>query len=157
MWRRLALHKPVHLCLWQLHTNIYKCIYKYICIYRKHINKCMPLHVIAIITSSTLSTVVCCIVIVYIDTAMYSTYSPVLNTHITHSGICWYHHCPESLLPAITFVITKVIAGNIALSLGMIGALSIVRFRNPVKSSLELTIYFLLMRQMNMMLHLYSG
>ena len=48
------------------------------------------------------------------------------------------------LLPAITFVITKVIAGNIALSLGMIGALSIVRFRNPVKSSLELTIYFLL-------------
>ncbi len=48
------------------------------------------------------------------------------------------------LLPPITFVITKVIAGNIALSLGMIGALSIVRFRNPVKSSLELTIYFLL-------------
>lgn len=48
------------------------------------------------------------------------------------------------LLPAITFVITKIIAGNIALSLGMIGALSIVRFRNPVKSSLELTIYFLL-------------
>lgn len=48
------------------------------------------------------------------------------------------------LLPIITFVITKVIAGNIALSLGMIGALSIVRFRNPVKSSLELTIYFLL-------------
>jgi len=48
------------------------------------------------------------------------------------------------LLPTITFVITKVIAGNIALSLGMIGALSIVRFRNPVKSSFELTIYFLL-------------
>ena len=46
------------------------------------------------------------------------------------------------MLPIITFIITKVIAGNIALSLGMIGALSIVRFRNPVRSPLELTIYF---------------
>ena len=48
------------------------------------------------------------------------------------------------LLPMITYVITKVITGNIALSLGMIGALSIVRFRHPVKSPLELIIYFYL-------------
>ena len=48
------------------------------------------------------------------------------------------------ILPIITFVITKVIANNIALSLGMVGALSIVRFRNPVKNSLELVIYFAL-------------
>ena len=46
------------------------------------------------------------------------------------------------ILPFITFVITNVIAGNIALSLGMIGALSIVRFRHPVKSALELVMYF---------------
>ena len=46
------------------------------------------------------------------------------------------------LLPVITYIITKTIAGNIALSLGMIGALSIVRFRHPVKSALELIIYF---------------
>ena len=46
------------------------------------------------------------------------------------------------LLPIIAFVITRTIAGNIALSLGMIGALSIVRFRHPVKSALELIIYF---------------
>lgn len=45
-------------------------------------------------------------------------------------------------LPFVTFVITKVISGNIALSLGMVGALSIVRFRNPVRSPLELTVYF---------------
>ena len=45
-------------------------------------------------------------------------------------------------LPLIVYVITKVIAGNIALSLGMVGALSIVRFRNPVRSPLELTMYF---------------
>jgi len=46
------------------------------------------------------------------------------------------------LLPIITYIITKTISGNIALSLGMIGALSIVRFRHPVKSALELIIYF---------------
>jgi len=48
------------------------------------------------------------------------------------------------ILPIITYVITKTISGNIALSLGMIGALSIVRFRHPVKSALELVIYFAL-------------
>ena len=46
------------------------------------------------------------------------------------------------LLPIITYSITSVISGNIALSLGMIGALSIVRFRNPVRSSFELVIFF---------------
>ena len=46
------------------------------------------------------------------------------------------------ILPVITYVITNVISGNIALSLGMVGALSIVRFRNPVRSPLELSVYF---------------
>jgi hypothetical protein len=45
-------------------------------------------------------------------------------------------------LPILTYVITSVISGNIALSLGMVGALSIVRFRNPVRSPLELSVYF---------------
>ena len=47
------------------------------------------------------------------------------------------------VLPVITYVITNTIANNIALSLGMIGALSIVRFRHPVKSP-ELIMYFAL-------------
>tara|TARA_B100000780_G_C21121373_1_gene454280 strand:+ start:154 stop:807 length:654 start_codon:yes stop_codon:yes gene_type:complete len=46
------------------------------------------------------------------------------------------------VLPIITYVITNVISGNIALSLGMVGALSIVRFRHPVRSPLELSVYF---------------
>jgi hypothetical protein len=46
------------------------------------------------------------------------------------------------VLPIITYVITNVISGNIALSIGMVGALSIVRFRNPVRSPLELSVYF---------------
>ncbi len=52
------------------------------------------------------------------------------------------HTATLTVLPIITFVITKVISGNIALSLGMVGALSIVRFRNPVKSPFELAVYF---------------
>ena len=52
------------------------------------------------------------------------------------------HTATLVLLPIITYVITSVISGNIALSLGMVGALSIVRFRNPVRSPLELSVYF---------------
>jgi hypothetical protein len=48
------------------------------------------------------------------------------------------------LLPITTMFITKIISNNLALSLGMVGALSIVRFRNPVKSPLELVMYFIL-------------
>lgn len=48
------------------------------------------------------------------------------------------------LLPSITSIITLLISSNIALSLGMIGALSIVRFRTPVKSPLELVMFFAL-------------
>ena len=44
------------------------------------------------------------------------------------------HTLSYAMLPPITFIITKVISGNIALSLGMVGALSIVRFRTPVRS-----------------------
>ena len=52
-----------------------------------------------------------------------------------------YYFITFLLLP-VAFVITNVISNNLALSLGMIGALSIVRFRNPVKNPLELVIYF---------------
>lgn len=45
------------------------------------------------------------------------------------------------LAPGAT-VITTVIRNDIALSLGLVGALSIVRFRNPVRSPAELTLYF---------------
>lgn len=55
-----------------------------------------------------------------------------------------HHTLSYCLLPTITMIITILISGNLALSLGMIGALSIVRFRNPVKSPLELVLFFAL-------------
>ena len=70
----------------------------------------------------------------------------LLRFSLTLTGQSWAKSHAQTvsflLLPVITYVITNTIAGNIALSLGMIGALSIVRFRHPVKSALELIMYF---------------
>ncbi len=72
----------------------------------------------------------------------------ILRFSLTITGQAWAKTYQQTvafmLLPVITYVITKTITGNIALSLGMIGAMSIVRFRNPVKSALELVMYFAL-------------
>jgi hypothetical protein len=69
----------------------------------------------------------------------------VMLSLVKQRWVSTYHHTMSyMLLPVITFIITKVITGNIALSLGMIGALSIVRFRNPVKNPFELVIFFAL-------------
>ena len=70
----------------------------------------------------------------------------LLRFALTMTGQAWAKSHAQTvafmILPVITYVITKTITGNIALSLGMIGALSIVRFRHPVKSALELIMYF---------------
>ena len=70
----------------------------------------------------------------------------LIRYSLIFSGQLWAKSFAQTvsffILPIITFIITKTIYGNIALSLGMIGALSIVRFRHPVKSALELIIYF---------------
>ena len=70
-----------------------------------------------------------------------------LNLSIIHKQV-WTRTKSQQLifatLPAVGFVITSVISGNIALSLGMVGALSIVRFRSPIKNPYELVSYFYL-------------
>ena len=72
----------------------------------------------------------------------------ILRFSLTSTGQAWAKSHAQTVtfmvLPVITYIITKTISGNIALSLGMIGALSIVRFRHPVKSALELVMYFCL-------------
>ena len=73
----------------------------------------------------------------------------ILRSTLSIVGQNWirsYHYLGTFiLLPNIAYVITTVIAGDIALSLGMIGALSIVRFRHPGRSNFELTMYFALL------------
>lgn len=46
------------------------------------------------------------------------------------------------MLSPLVLAVTTVIATNLYLSLGMIGALSIVRYRTPVKSQYELALFF---------------
>lgn len=72
----------------------------------------------------------------------------LVRSAVIFTGQTWIrtfsHSVTLVLLPIVTYAVTSVISGNIALSLGMVGALSIVRFRNPVKSPFELVIYFLM-------------
>ena len=81
-----------------------------------------------------------------IDITLMIMMSFYLRVLLQVAGQTWIktiaHTSTLMLLPILTYIITSVIAGNIALSLGMVGALSIVRFRNPVRSPLELSIYF---------------
>tara|TARA_Y100000816_G_C26009160_1_gene527570 strand:+ start:275 stop:934 length:660 start_codon:yes stop_codon:yes gene_type:complete len=72
----------------------------------------------------------------------------LLNFFLSLAGFNWLKTLNQRLIyiifpPAMT-VISWTIAGNLGLSLGMIGALSIVRFRTPVKSPIELVFYFVL-------------
>ena len=72
----------------------------------------------------------------------------VIRQSLVITGQRWantYHHLGSFiLLPCIALIITSIIKDDIALSLGMIGALSIVRFRTPVKSPFELVLFFAL-------------
>ncbi|MDB4209206.1 DUF4956 domain-containing protein [Amylibacter sp.] len=81
-----------------------------------------------------------------INIAVMVMMSLYLRVLLQAAGQTWIktiaHTSTLMLLPILTYIITSVISGNIALSLGMVGALSIVRFRNPVRSPLELSVYF---------------
>ncbi|MFC4805430.1 DUF4956 domain-containing protein [Filifactor villosus] len=62
----------------------------------------------------------------------------------THSGTSYSKKFNVSLmtLTVLTAVVMTVIGNNVALSLGMVGALSIVRFRTAIKDSRDTTYIF---------------
>lgn len=61
---------------------------------------------------------------------------------MTHSGTVYSHKFNITLLTltVLTTIVMTVIGNNIALSLGMVGALSIIRFRTSIKDSRD-TVY----------------
>lgn len=61
------------------------------------------------------------------------TYRYILNKSFIFTSL---------MLGPLVLAVTTVIATNLYLSLGMIGALSIVRYRTPVKSQYELALFF---------------
>lgn len=68
----------------------------------------------------------------------------MLTYRLTYSGTAYSKKFNVSLgmLTIITTLIMSVISNNIALSLGMVGALSIIRFRTPVKDPRDITFIF---------------
>ncbi len=62
----------------------------------------------------------------------------------TFSGVLYSKNFNISLIMTtmIASVVMMTIGGNLALSLGMVGALSIIRFRTPVKDAKDLTFLF---------------
>lgn len=62
----------------------------------------------------------------------------------TYQGVLYQRSFNISLVLAstVTSMIIMTISGNLILSLGMVGALSIVRFRTPVKDSMDLVFLF---------------
>ena len=67
-----------------------------------------------------------------------------LSYRISHSGSIYSTKFNVSLaaLTLITTMVMIVIGNNIALSLGMVGALSIVRFRTAIKEPLDIAFLF---------------
>lgn len=62
----------------------------------------------------------------------------------TYQGVLYQRSFNVSLVlaSAVTSLVIMTISGNLILSLGMVGALSIVRFRTPVKDSMDLIFLF---------------
>ena len=67
-----------------------------------------------------------------------------LSYYFTHAGVVYSKKLNMSLLTltVLTATVMTVIGNNIALSLGMVGALSIVRFRTAIKDSRDTTYIF---------------
>lgn len=62
----------------------------------------------------------------------------------TYMGVLYQKSFSVSLilLSVVTTLIIMTISGNLVLSLGLVGALSIVRFRTPIKDSMDLVFLF---------------
>ncbi len=86
-----------------------------------------------IINEVIIKAVVLSVMCLVITTAHSYTYKYLLNKAFIFTSL---------MLGPLVLAVTTVIATNLYLSLGMIGALSIVRYRTPVKSQYELALFF---------------
>lgn len=81
-----------------------------------------------------LSVAVSCIIALFIIYVYRKTYTGVVYSNSFALSII--------MLAMVTSIITRTISSNITLSLGMVGALSIVRFRTAVKEPLDTAFMF---------------
>ena len=83
-------------------------------------------------------------IILHILAAALLSFAIYLSYWYTHTGTAYSKKFNVSLatLTILTGTVMNVIGNNIALSLGMVGALSIVRFRTAIKDSRDTTYIF---------------
>ena len=83
-------------------------------------------------------------IVLHIAVAALLSLAIFLSYRYTHAGTAYSRKFNVSLvtLTILTAMVMTVIGNNIALSLGMVGALSIVRFRTAIKDSRDTTYIF---------------
>lgn len=83
-------------------------------------------------------------IIMHILVATFIGFCIYVSYHISHSGTIYSKKFNVSLvmLTILTATVMTVIGNNVALSLGMVGALSIVRFRTAIKDSRDTAYIF---------------
>ncbi len=83
-------------------------------------------------------------IILHIVAAAILSFAIYISYWYTHSGTSYSKKFNVSLvtLTILTSTVMTVIGNNVALSLGMVGALSIVRFRTAIKDSRDTTYIF---------------
>ena len=84
----------------------------------------------------TLFSLLLCIIASFILKHVYETYGRSISNKTQLSSVL-------PLLACIVFLVISVVKSSLALSLGLVGALSIVRFRTPIKEPEELLYLFL--------------
>lgn len=87
--------------------------------------------------ASSLLSIICAVISAYLIKGAYVKYGRSMNNRETFSDIF-------VLLAAITCIIIIIVKYSLALSLGLVGALSIVRFRAAIKEPEELVYLFLI-------------
>jgi hypothetical protein len=100
------------------------------------INNIMPMGISDLDTVSIITNFILCVIMSFIARSFYIKYSTSLTGK---------HHIGTviPILATIVFSVILVVKSSLALSLGLVGALSIVRFRTPIKEPEELVYLFL--------------
>ena len=78
-----------------------------------------------------------CLIVIVLSLIFYWSHSKVFE-YLKNKGSIFL----TLMLPIIILIVTQTISTNLYLSLGLIGALSVVRYRTPVKSQYELAYIF---------------
>ena len=94
----------------------------------------IPINQLSLMT--TLFNFIICVIVAFIIRAFYIRYSHSLTGKNHISSVI-------PILSAVIFLVIVIVKSSLALSLGLVGALSIVRFRTPIKEPEELVYLFL--------------